>query len=154
MNKKILAILALLIFVTSITAVSAFDLGSLFGGEDNETVSIGGIDFNIPAGFKEDPTHSTNKLVDPLKEMGVNVTGKGYEKDSTAVLIIVANYSDVGISDDEALSGFDGNNTTINGVDGIYEEDSGDSCFGYTKDKCLVLVTSNDKNVIGDFLIA
>ena len=39
-NKKILAIFALLIVATSISAVSAFDLGSIFGGDQNETVTI------------------------------------------------------------------------------------------------------------------
>ena len=46
MNKKILAILALLIVATSIGAVSAFDLSDLFGGAQNETVTIDGVDFN------------------------------------------------------------------------------------------------------------
>lgn len=52
MNKKIFTVFALLIVETSISAVSAFDLGNIFGGD--ETVTIGVIDFNIPADYKED----------------------------------------------------------------------------------------------------
>lgn len=36
MNKKILAIFALLIVVASVSAVSAFDLGDLFGSNDQK----------------------------------------------------------------------------------------------------------------------
>ena len=78
MNKKILAILVLLIVATSISAVSAFDLGALFGGAQNETVTLDGVDFNIPAGFLEDPTNATDEVTAPLKEQGAQITSKAY----------------------------------------------------------------------------
>ena len=82
MNRKIFAILTLLIVATSITAVSAFDLGDIFGGESkNQTVTISGIDFNIPEGFVEEPTNITNELADTIKQHGVNFNVKGYVKD-------------------------------------------------------------------------
>lgn len=154
MNKKILAIFVLLIFATSITAVSAFDLGSIFGSDKNETVNIGGLDFNIPDGFEEEVSSKFVKdTVDTLKKDGINTTGKGYVKDSTAVGIFVSNYSDLNESDDVIKSKLEGNATKINGVDGFLKHDS-DYTFTYTKDKCLVLIQTNDKDVIGNFLIA
>ena len=52
MNKKaIFGISLILIAIFAIGSASAFDLGSMFGGGGNETVTIDGIDFNIPAGF-------------------------------------------------------------------------------------------------------
>ena len=42
MNKKIFTIFALILLVASISAVSAFDLGDLFGSGKNETITIDG----------------------------------------------------------------------------------------------------------------
>lgn len=154
MNKKILAILAILIVATSISAVSAFDLGSLFGASgDNETVKIGGIDFNIPAGYIEDQTNFTNESTKALNQLGLNVSGKSYVSDTTGVEILVGNYSSNGLNDSDVLSNIEGNATKIKGVDGALSHD-GDYTFGFVKDKCIVVITSNDKNAIGDFLIA
>ena len=153
MNKKILAILALLIFATSITAVSAFDLGSLFGGEQNETVTIEGIKFNIPAGYEEDASNFSDTLVAPIKELGGNMSAKGYVNDNTGVEIVVADYSKLDLTDEAALSTTDGNATKINGVDGLLNHDK-DYYFTFTKDKHLVIMTSNDQKAFADFIIA
>lgn len=91
MNKKIIAILALLIVATSITAVSAFDLGDIFGGAKNETVKIDGVDFNVPAGFKEDSSNTLDKVLEPLKKEGAQVSSKAYTKDNDAVGLFVVN---------------------------------------------------------------
>ena len=74
MNKKILAILALLIVAASISAVSAFGLSDIFGGAQNETVTVDGVDFNVPAGFNEDPTNTTDDVVKPLKDEGAQIS--------------------------------------------------------------------------------
>ena len=102
MNKKILAILVLLIVATSISAVSAFDLGSLFGGAQNETVTIDGVDFNIPAGFQEDPTNTTEDVIAPLKEQGAQIISKAYVKDNTAVGLFVMKITN-GLTNEQAL---------------------------------------------------
>ena len=149
MNKKILTIFALLIVVTSISAVSAFDLGDIFGGGD-ETVTIEGIDFNIPAGYKEDST-STFNIIEQFIDEGYDFDGKVYVKDNTQVGIYVYNYSS--LDADDILGDFS-NETTINDVGGFMEFDDNDYVFVYSKDKCVVLIASNDKDVIGDFIIA
>lgn len=153
MNKKILTVLALLIVVTSISAVSAFDLGDLFGmGDKNETVTIEGIDFNIPAGFKED-SKSTFNIIEKFIKDGFDLDGKVYTKDNTDVGLFVYNYSSLDLDDNEVVSNF-ANETSINNVGGYLEFEDNENVFVYTKDKCLVMIASNDKNVIGDFLIA
>ena len=149
MNKKILTVFALLIVVTSISAVSAFDLGDIFGGGD-ETVTIEGIDFNIPAGYKEDST-STFNIIEQFIDEGYDFDGKVYVKDNTQVGIYVYNYSS--LDADDILGDFS-NETTINDVGGFMEFDDNDYVFVYSKDKCVVLIASNDKDVIGDFIIA
>ena len=150
MNKKIFTVFALLIVVASISVVSAFDLGDLFGTSQNETVTIEGIDFNIPAGYKED-SKSTFNIIEGFIDEGYDFDGKVYAKDNTQVGIYVYNYSSLDADD---LLGEFSNETTINNVGGFMEFDDNDYVFVYTKDKCIVLIASNDQNVIGDFIIA
>lgn len=152
MNKKIFTVFALLIVVTSISAVSAFDLGGLFGIGQNETVTIEGIDFNIPAGFKEDSTNTFN-IIEGFIDEGYDFDGKVYSKDNTDVGIFVYNYNSSGAGGDDFLSSF-ANETTINDVGGFMEFEDNDYIFAYTKDNSIVLIASNDKDVIGDFIIA
>ena len=149
MNKKILTVFALLIVLTSISAVSAFDLGDIFGCGD-ETVTIEGIDFNIPAGYKEDST-STFNIIEQFIDEGYDFDGKVFVKDNTQVGIYVYNYSS--LDADDILGDFS-NETTINDVGGFMEFDDNDYVFIYSKDKCVVLIASNDKDAIGDFIIA
>ena len=152
MNKKIFTVLALLIVVTSITAVSAFDLGDIFGAGKNETVTIKGIDFNIPEGYKESSTNPFNIIEGFLKD-GYDFDGKVYTKDKTDVGIFVYKYNSTDSDSADILSGFS-NKTTINDVGGFIEFDDNDYVFVYTKDDCIVMIASNDKNVIEDFIIA
>ena len=152
MNKKILTIFALLIVITSISAVSAFDLGDIFSAGKNETVTIQGIEFNIPEGYKED-TSNTFKVVEDYLTAGFKFDGKVYAKDKTQVGLYVYNYSSSDSDYDDFFSDF-ANETTINNVGGFIGFDDNDYAFAYTKDKCIVLVTSNDKDAIADFIIA
>lgn len=150
MNKKIFTICALLIVITSISSVSAFDLGEILGFGGDQTVTIEGIDFNIPAGYKEDSKNPFN-IIEGLIDEGYDFDGKVYVKDNINVGIFVYNYSSTGA--DDILGSFE-NETTINDVGGFMEFDDKDYVFAYTKDNCIVLIASNDKNVIGDFIIA
>lgn len=115
MNKKIFTVFALLIVVTSISAVSAFDLGDIFGSGD-ETVTIGGIDFNIPADYKED-SKSTFNMIEEFIDDGYDFDGKVYAKDNTQVGIYVYNYSSL---DADGILGDFSNETTINDVGGVH----------------------------------
>ena len=152
MNKKIFTVLALLIVVTSISAVSAFDLGDIFGISGDETVNIKGIDFNIPAGYKEDSTNPFNIIEGFIKD-GYDLDGKVYKKDNTEVGIFVYKYNSSDSDYDDIISNF-ANETTINDVGGFIEFDDKDYVFVYTQDDSIVMIASNDKNVIGDFIKA
>lgn len=152
MNKKIFTVFALLIVITSICAVSAFDLGDIFGVSKNETVTIEGIDFNIPDGYKEDSKNTFN-MIEKFIDEGYDFDGKVYSKDNTQVGLFVYNYSAIGAEYGDILGDF-ANETTINDVGGFVEYDDDDYAFAYTKDSCIVLIISNDKDVIGDFIIA
>ena len=152
MNKKIFTIFALLIVVTSICAVSAFDLGDIFGSNKNETVTIGGVDFNVPSGYQENDSNPFS-IIAGLEAGGFEFDGKVYVKDNNEVGIFVFNYSSSDSEYADILSNFT-NETTINDVGGFIEFDENGYVFVYTKDKCIVMVASNDKNAIGDFIIA
>lgn len=153
MNKKILAILALLIVATSIGAVSAFDLADLFGGAQNETVTIDGVDFNIPDGFEVDPTNTTQKAVESLIEEGAQIESKGYVKDNTAIGLFVVNVTN-GLTNEQALEVMGGDNTTINNVTGYLKKDGDITLFNFEKNDRIVVISSSDEKIIGDFLIA
>ena len=68
MNKKLFALLVVaIIAIVSIGAVNAFDLGSLLGG--GNTVTVDGVNFNVPDGFEEVVRNTTtkyNKTVDNI----------------------------------------------------------------------------------------
>ena len=149
MNKKIFTVLILLIVVTSICAVSAFNLGDLFGVNKNETVTIKGVDFNIPAGYKEDSTNTFNMIEGFIKD-GYDFV---YKKDNTEVGIFVYDYSSADADSVAILDSF-ANETTINDVGGYIGFDDNDYVFCYSKDKSIILVASNDKGAIADFIIA
>ena len=153
MNKKILAILALLFFVAGISAVSAFDLSDIFGGGQNETVTIDGVDFNIPAGFELDPTNTTQKTVEPLIKEGAQISSKGYIKDDTAIGLFVVNVTN-GLTNEQALKAMGGNETTINNVTGNLKQDGDVFLFNFEKNDRIVVMSSTDEKLIGDFLIA
>ncbi len=155
MNKKIIAILALLIVAVSITAVSAFDLGGLFGQQaQNKTVDVGGIKFNIPAGFEEDHSNTSKEIEASFKKLGLNSSAKLYIKDPNGIGIYVANYTKLGLNSDEVINSFSGNKTTINNVTGRMDVDNGTYVFIYLKNGCLILVSATDKNLINNVVIA
>ena len=154
MNKKVIIALSLvLIAVMAIGSASAFDLGSLLGGGDeNETVTIGGIDFNIPAGFTEDTNESTLDEMNEVSGITYTTNGKLYEKDDTYVALLVADYGDYKVTDDVAKS-VGGEEKTIKNVKGYLTTDGEYTVFHYAKDDKLVVISANDENVIADFII-
>jgi len=156
MNKKILTIFALLIVITSISAVSAFDLGDLFGSGENQTTTIDGIDFNIPAGYENHTDEIKDNVSEMFKDEIYNVTGEGYAKGSTGVMIAVLNYADIGISDEDIAAQFLSDTpTTINGVNGSsLTDETGAYIFNYQKDGKLVVISSDSEKTVSEFVIA
>lgn len=152
MNKKIIAILTLLLVMISMSAVSAFDFGSLFGSNEKTKVNIGGIDFNIPSGFKEDSSNASKEISSSIQKQGLNTTVKAYTKDSNSLGFFVSNLTAQGFNTTDVLN--NGNQTTINNVAGYISESDGIYVFSYIKDGCWVIVSSTDKNLYKDCIIA
>lgn len=156
MNKKIILGLSLvLIAIMAIGSVSAFDLGSLLGGDDageNQTVTIDGVDFNIPAGFTEDPNHATDNKTNEQGGITYITNGKLYENNDTIVAILVADYGEYKVTDEIAQS-VGGEPKTINNVSGYLTTDGIYSVFNYAKDDKLVVLSATDEDVLADFII-
>lgn len=152
MNKKILALLTLLVIAASASAVSASGFDDLLGGE-NETVTIDGFDFNIPAGFKEDANYSAENEKTSIGSVSYTFNQKLFEKGSIAVSILVANYGENKVTD-EIVKSIGGKKATINGIDGYSDKKDDIYIFSYAKDDKLVTITSTDEKIISDFLIA
>ena len=153
MNKKtIFAISLILIAIFAIGSVSAFDFGSLLGGEENETVTIDGIDFNIPEGFTEDPNHETVNQTNQQGTITYITNGKLYEKGNTIVTMLVADYGEYKVTDEIAGS-VGGDAKTINNVNGYMSQNDEFYVFDYAKNNKLVVISANDENVISDFII-
>ena len=157
MKKSIFAISIILVAIVAIGSVSAFDLGSLFGGSDdssqNQTVTIAGIDFNVPAGYNEDTNQSiVNQTVE---ENGFTITNnlKAFiNSNNTVVAILVAEYKEFNITDD-IVGIVAGDAKTINNVSGYMKTDDNNyKVFSYIKDNKLVVISTNNENVIGDFI--
>ena len=153
MNKKaIFGISLLLIAIFAIGSASAFDLVPMLGGEGNETVTIDGIDFNIPAGFSEDPNHETVNKTNEQSGITYVTNGKLYEKGNTIVTMLVADYGKHKVTDEIAES-VGGDAKTINDVNGYLAHNGKFSVFNYAKNDKLVIISTNDESVIGDFIM-
>lgn len=159
MNKKILAILTLLILVAGMSAVSAFDFSdisnAIFGGSNEDpgnVVNIGGIDFNIPDGFKEDTVSFENNVEDSSPYLKLNLSSKTFFNDTDSISIGVSSSTIPAKDVAELASLLGGNTTTIKGIAG-YEYDDGDSYgFCYDKDNKLVILLVPDKEVASDII--
>ena len=153
MNKKIILGLSLvLVAVIAMGSVSAFDLGSMLGGEENETVTIDGIDFNIPDGYTEDPKEATINETNEQSGITYITNGKVYEKGSTVVALLVADYGKYKVTDEIAQS-VGGDAKTINNVSGYLSTDGIYKVFNYAKDDKLVVISTTDEDAIADFII-
>ena len=154
MNRKIIAILALLVVAIGMGAVSAFSLSDLTGSSsDAEMVTIDGIDFNIPAGFVEEEDLSLDGVVNETQGIKYTTWGKTYVNDENKVISIgVATYDGVEV-DDEIAKYIGGDRLSINGVDG-YEYNVGQfEGFAYAKDGKLVIISTNDGSVLDELIV-
>ena len=59
-----------------------------------------------------------------------------------------------GLTNEQALKAIGGDETTINNVTGYIIKDGDVLMFNFEKNDRVVMVSSDDKNTIGDFIIA
>ena len=172
-----IAIIAILAIFTVILAgsASAFDLGFLTGGDEAQadepqTVTVGGIDFNIPAGFTENETYKMEDETSSTSGVDYTMNAAGYEDDSknNAIYILVGDYGDFNVTDDiieYVVDSMDYEKQTINGHNGyLVQESSSDSSslmavdepiymFVYEQNGDLVFLGATDKAYFSDIII-
>jgi hypothetical protein len=151
MNRKIIAIFALILVALSVCVVSAADSDT--SGDDAGEVTIDGIKFNIPDGFKEDKDLSVDGEVNESAGLQYTTWGKVYSNDDNDLFFIdVATYDGVEVTD-EMPKLLGGDPQTINGVDGYdYNSEPFDG-FVFAKDGKLVIIIITDGNLLKDIVI-
>ncbi len=150
MNKKIIAIFALLLVALSVSVVSAADSGLL--GGDAEQVTINGINFTVPDGFKEDKDLSIDGEVNETSGILYTTWGKGYSNGNDVYYVGVATYDGVEVTD-EIPKLLGGDKKTINGVDGYDYASDMLGGFVFAKDGKLVIITTTDANLLEDIVV-
>lgn len=154
MNRKIIAIFALLILAVSVSAVSAFGLSDLTGSSsDAGVVTIDGIDFNIPDGFSEEKNLAIDGEVNETNGVQYTTWGKTYINDENKVISIgVATYDGVEVTD-EMPQYIGGDKVTINGVDGYEYNVASYDGFTFAKDGKLIIISTNDGDLLQDVVV-
>ena len=161
MNKKLLTLLALFIVIGSVSAVSAFDLGDLFGGSDdqNQTVTVGGEKFNIPANYEEvdTPKDMSAPFEEFNKTTGASVIIKAFiDKDDDEKGYGICVFGNLTDSELDELAPASDNNATLAGINGtLYKDEGNVTVFRYVKDSKVVMITSSgDKDTIANAIIS
>ena len=167
----IIAILAILTVVLAGSA-SAFDLGFLGGGDSEaQQITVGGIDFNIPAGFTENEDYKMdNEKSNSTTGVDYTMSAVGYEDDSkqNAIYVLVGDYGDYNVTNEiveYVLDDMDYEKKTINGHDGyLVQQNTTDSSalmeteqpvymFVYEENGDLVFIGATDESYFGDVII-
>ena len=154
MNKKIIAILSLLIVLMSITAVSAFGLDDLLGdNRPDQNITIDNIKFQLPAEFEEDKNYES--INEKASQGGVEYTysQKTFQNDDgNSISILVGDYGEYKVTD-EIVSVMGGEKTTINNVTGYLSHEDDIIVFGAAKNNKLIVITAEDEDDIGEVTI-
>lgn len=138
MDKRMFAVFGLFL-VAMIGCAYATD------SADN-TVTISDVNFTIPDGFTEDVSEAIVNETDSEDGTNYVTNGKTFENGDNYLLISVSEYEQPVTED---IIKDLGEKTTINNnVTGYFEDLGLLSLFTYIQDGKVVVVTSNDKNVI------
>ena len=142
MNQKIL--FSLLLFVLAIFAV-----GCVAASESQITIS--GVDFNIPSGFVENTSQELINHHVSKGSVSYVENGKAFTNNKTEVGLLVSEYDGYEVTDD-VVKAIGGKAKTISGVDGYIMEDDGYYVFSYPKDGKLAVISSENEDLIGQFI--
>lgn len=157
--KKRYILFLLSIFLMAIIVLgsaSAFDFGSLFGGDNSseaQNVTIDGVDFQIPTGYTENEKLAINNQTNSSAGITYTSNGKTFTNDDNDVISIIVALYDVQKVDDEFAGYLGGNKTTYNGQTGYLLENSNIYMFNYARDGKLVIITSTDGSIFKDVVI-
>lgn len=145
-----LAMLAIVV----VGSASAFDLGSLLGDSSSDgpqTVTIEGINFTIPEGYKEADNSSFENETASVGSLTYTMNGKTFENGSDAFAILIADYGDYNVTED-ILQQIADEKATYAGQDGYVKVDNGFTVFSYIVDGDLVSISTSDDSVIEEIL--
>ena len=147
-----------LIFAIFLILIVAISPANSFFWDDNSepsTVTIGGIEFNIPTGYEYDEK-MTSRVVDQLK----SDSSSGFEENNGELKYFKDNSGNEIMIDtlDTSESELDFNTYylngfkpwQINGKDGYYLETSDHSSFNYINQGKLVSITVSDESILED----
>lgn len=168
-----IAIIAILAILTVVLAgsVSAFDLGFLSGGDSEpQEITVGGIDFSIPAGFDENEEYKMVNEKSNTSGIDYYMSSAGFEDDSKqkAIYILVGDYGEYNVTDEiieYVLDDMDYEKKTINGHDGYLVQQSTSSSsslmaveepiymFVYEENGDLVFLGATDDSYFSDVII-
>ena len=168
-----IAIIAILAILTVVLAgsVSAFDLGFLSGGDSEpQEITVGGIDFSIPAGFNENEEYKMVNEKSNTSGIDYYMSSAGFEDDSKqkAIYILVGDYDEYNVTDEiieYVLDDMDYEKKTINGHDGYLVQQSTSSSsslmaveepiymFVYEENGDLVFLGATDVSYFSDVII-
>ena len=180
MNKKLfIGLILVILAIVSLGGAYALDLGVSTNDSQSsdsslntsaQTVTIDGIDFNIPAGFEEFVTNSTTKYNRTIDGIAYFSTIKNYDDNNDSISISVSKNPSHKATVDTA-KGVGGDSETINGVDGYLEYHPQNVTnftagnyiytltipeyytFSYVQDDKLVVITTTDKNYFSEVII-
>ena len=111
---------------------------------NTKKISIEGIDFNVPDGFKEEKSDAFDDYKNTAEnDVKYSISQKAYQKGGDKMTVGVITYDGYEV-DDSVAEGVGGNSKSINGVDGYVYKDGKDEGFVYAKDGKLVVVLADD----------
>lgn len=149
MNAKKLTILAALaiLAIVAVGSVSAFDFNFL-GGDDKQTTTVGGIEFNIPEGYEIIDNYT---IVNETQDEGDDeyiVNSQYYENDDGDSLeLYTSDYQDD--MEDYILKILTkGDEKTINGRKGYLSSEDGYTMFSFVDDGNFAFVTVSDESIL------
>ncbi len=168
-----IAIIAILAILTVVLAgsVSAFDLGFLTGGDSEpQNVTVGGIDFSIPAGFTENEEYKMENEQSNASAVDYTMSAAGFEDDTKekAIYILVGDYDEYNVTNEiieYVLDDMDYEKKTINGHNGYLVQESSSSSsslmaveepvymFVYEQNGDLVFLGATNESYFGDVII-
>ena len=151
MNKKILFALSVaVVVIVTVGTVSAFDLsdlGSLFGAPKDQVVTIDGENFTIPGTLEENLDNSNNGTVTDYTFFTCTQYGKGYINGTDYINIMINDYDTSDISDKQ-VNFMNGTAKEISGQNGYLHHDNVGYTFTFLKGNKVIVIQSNDENLI------
>lgn len=161
MKKIIIVLIALIAIGVSIGAVSAEGFSFSFGSEsnsdggdisiNNDKLSLQGIDFKVPSGFKEN--ESARMVANATEAFGekCKVSGTEFYNNETNFIVQVF-FADDGDFNDLKVN--NATNQTIAGHQGFVTEKEGRTLFDYVVDGKIVEINSPDQQTLESILKA